>query len=77
MALDKDRNRILSALRDRPEGLDSAALVQTLGLTREVVERHLTYCADYGLASWPRKKDGSGLAVITDRGRDYLTRQSV
>ncbi len=77
MALDTDRNRILAALRDRPEGLDSAALVQTLGLTRDMVEGHLTYCADYGLASWSRKKDGSGLAVITDRGRDYLTRQDL
>ena len=77
MALDKDRNRVLAALRDRPEGVDSAALVQALGLPRDVIERHLTYCADYGLTSWTRKKDGSGLAVITDRGRDYLTRQNV
>ena len=77
MALDKDRNRILVALRDRPEGLKSSALVETLGLSREEVERHLLYCVDYGLATWARKTDGAGLATITNRGRDYLVRQSL
>jgi DNA-binding transcriptional ArsR family regulator len=77
MPLDKDRNRILVALRDRPEGLKSSALVEALGLPREEVERHLLYCADYGLATWVRKTDGAGLATITDRGRDYLVRQKL
>ncbi len=75
MALNEDRNRVLVALRSQPEGLKSSALVEVLGLSREVVERHLLYCADYGLATWNRNRDGSGLAVITDRGRDYLVRQ--
>jgi hypothetical protein len=77
MALDKDRNRVLTALRGQPEGLDSATLAQALALTQDVVERHLTYCVDYALAHWIRKKDGSGRAVITDRGRDYLARQNL
>lgn len=77
MTLDNDRNRVLAALRDRPQGLDIAALVQTLGLPRDVVERHLRYCADYALATWKPGKDGSGLAAITDRGRDYLNRQNL
>jgi hypothetical protein len=77
MALDKDRNRVLTALRGQPEGLDTATLAQALALTQDVIERHLTYCVDYALAQWNRKKDGSGRAVITDRGRDYLTRQNL
>ena len=77
MALDKDRNRVLASLRGQPEGLKCSILVETLGLPREVVERHLLYCVDYGLATWNRNKDGSGLAVITERGRDYLVRQGL
>ncbi len=77
MAVDKDRNRVLASLRDRPEGLNSPALVDTVGLPRETVERHLLYCADYGLATWTRSKDGNGVAVITNRGRDYLVRQGL
>jgi hypothetical protein len=49
--------------------------MQTLSLAQDVVERHLQYCADYDLATW-KKKDG-GTAVITSRGRDYLTRQGL
>ncbi len=77
MALDKERNRILLSLRDQPGGAQSHTLADTLRLPREAVERHLLYCADYGLAAWARKKDGSGVAVITDRGRDYLVRQGL
>ena len=77
MALDKDRNRVLVSLRDRPEGLNSSSLIDALGLPREMIERHLLYCADYGLATWARSRDGLGLAVITDRGRDYLVRQGL
>jgi hypothetical protein len=77
MALDKDRNRVLASLRDRSEGIDSSDLVNELTLPREVVERHLLYCADYGLATWKRHRNGSGPAAITDRGRDYLLRQSL
>jgi hypothetical protein len=77
MALDKDRNRVLASLRDRLEGVDSAALITGLTLAREAVERHLLYCADYGLATWRRHRDGSGQAVITDRGCDYLVRQGL
>jgi hypothetical protein len=77
MALDKDRNRVLVSLRGQPEGLKCSTLVEALGLPRDVVERHLLYCADYGLATWNRNKDGSGLAVITQRGRDYLVRQGL
>ena len=77
MALDKDRNRVLASLRDRPESVDSAALVKDLTLPRETVERHLLYCTDYGLATWKRNRNGSGQAAITDRGRDYLVRQSL
>ena len=42
---DDTGHRILVALRDRPEGLKGLALVETLGLPREEVERHLLYCA--------------------------------
>jgi hypothetical protein len=77
VALDKDRNRVLVSLRDRPEGLNSSSLIDALGLPREMIERHLLYCADYGLATWARSRDGLGLAVITDRGRDYLVRQGL
>ena len=77
MALDKDRNRVLVSLRGQPEGVTSGTLVEMLGLPREAVERHLLYCADYGLAIWTRSRDGSGLAVITDRGGDYLVRQGL
>ena len=77
MAVDKDRNRVLVSLRDRPESVDSSALVKDLTLPKEVVERHLLYCTDYGLATWKRHRNGSGQAAITDRGRDYLVRQSL
>jgi hypothetical protein len=77
MALDKERNRVLASLRDRSESIDSSALVNDLALPREVVERHLLYCTDYGLATWKRHRNGSGQAAITDRGRDYLVRQSL
>lgn len=76
MPLDKDRNRTLVALRDQPQGVQSRDLVGALSLSADVIERHLQYCVDYGLATW-KKKDGAGLAVITDRGRDYLTRQGL
>jgi hypothetical protein len=77
MAVDNDRNRVLVSLRDRPESLDSSALVKDLTLPKEAVERHLLYCTDYGLATWKRHRNGSGQAAITDRGRDYLVRQSL
>ncbi|HVH71124.1 MAG TPA: hypothetical protein VNB49_08460 [Candidatus Dormibacteraeota bacterium] len=77
MALDNDRNRVLASLRDRLEGVDSFTLGKNLTLAREAVERHLLYCADYGLATWKRHRDGSGPAAITERGRDYLARQGL
>ena len=77
MALDNDRNRVLASLRDRSAGIDSSGLVTELTLPREAVERHLLYCTDYGLATWKRHRNGSGQAAITDRGRDYLVRQSL
>ena len=77
MAFDNDRNRVLLSLRDRPEGVNSPGLIEVLDLSREVVERHLLYCADYGLATWPRNRGASTLAVITPRGRDYLVRQGL
>jgi len=75
MAIDTERNLVLASLRDQSGGANSSVLGERLGLVREVVERHLLYCADYGLATWKRVRDGLGLAEITDRGRDYLTRQ--
>ena len=77
MALDKDRNRVLTSLRDQSEGIDSSDLVRDLTLPREAVERHLLYCTDYGLATWKRHRNGSGQAAITDRGLDYLVRQNL
>jgi hypothetical protein len=77
MALDNDRNRVLLSLRERPAGVNSLGLIEALGLSREVVERHLLYCADYGLATWPRNGSASKLAVITPRGCDYLVRQGL
>ncbi len=77
MAFDNDRNRVLVSLRDRPGGVNGPGLIDALGLSREVVERHLLYCADYGLATWPRNRGVSSLAVITPRGRDYLVRQGL
>ena len=77
MAIDNDRNRVLLSLRDRPEGVNSPKLIEVLGLPREVVERHLLYCVDYGLATRPRSRGASTLAVITPRGRDYLVRQGL
>jgi hypothetical protein len=77
MAFDNDRNRVLLSLRERPEGVNSLGLIDALGLSREVVERHLLYCADYGLATWPRNRSASRLAVITPRGCDYLVRQGL
>ena len=78
MPLDDDRNRVLTSLRDEPHGADSTALAKTLGLEKSVVERHLLYCADYALVAWNRHVgNGSARALITTRGRDYLTRQSL
>ena len=78
MPLDDDRNRVLTSLRDEPHGADSATLSKTLGLEKNVVERHLLYCADYALVAWNRHlNNGSARALITTRGRDYLTRQSL
>lgn len=77
MAFDNDRNRVLLSLRDRPEGVDSPALIEALGLSEDAVERHLRYCADYGLSTWTRNRTASRLAVITPRGRDYLVRQGL
>jgi predicted ArsR family transcriptional regulator len=77
MALESDRNRVLASLRDRSAGIDSSDLVTELTLPKEAVERHLLYCTDYGLATWKRHRNGSGQAAITDRGRDYLVRQSL
>jgi hypothetical protein len=75
MAIDNERNRVLAALRDQTEGANSAVLGERLGLGREIVERHLLYCSDYGLATWKRVRNGLGQAIITERGRDYLVRQ--
>jgi len=75
MAIDNERNLVLATLRDQSGGANSSALGERLGLVQEVVERHLLYCADYGLATWKRIRNGLGVAMITDRGRDYLTRQ--
>ena len=75
--LDNDRNRVLASLRDRSEGVASSTLVTALTLAKEAVEHHLLYCADYGLATWKRHRNGSGQAMITDRGRDYLVRQGL
>jgi hypothetical protein len=77
MALDNERNRVLASLRDQSGGANSVVLGERLGLARGAVERHLLYCADYGLATWKRIRSGLGDAVITDRGRDYLLRQSL
>jgi len=77
MPINVERNRVLAALRDQPEGANSAVLSERLGLAREVVERHLLYCTDYDLATWKRVRNGSGEAAITDRGRDYLVRQGL
>jgi hypothetical protein len=77
MAFDTDRNRLLTSLRDRTEGIDSSALVTDLILPRDVVERHLLYCTDYGLATWKRHRNGSGHVAITDRGIGYLVRQGL
>jgi len=51
-------------------------LAGTLGLSSDVIERHLQYCTDYTLATW-KKKDGTGIAAMTDRGHDHLTRQDL
>jgi hypothetical protein len=75
--VDNDRNLALLLLRDRPEGVDNPGLIEALVLSREMVERHLLYCADYGLATWPRNRGASRLAVITPRGRDYLVRHGL
>jgi hypothetical protein len=77
MAINVDRNRVLASLRDDPHGADSATLAQNLSLTKDTVERHLLYCADYALIAWNRQGGGSGRAMITARGRDYLTRQDL
>lgn len=75
MALDDDRNRVLALVRDEPHGTDSATLAKNLDLAKDVVERHLLYCADYALVAWNRHVKGAGRAMITIRGRDYLARQ--
>jgi len=77
LAIDNERNRVLASLRDRSEGTNSSVLGERLGLVREVVERHLLYCTDYGLATWRRVRNDLGQAVITDRGREYLVRQGL
>lgn len=77
MAFDSDRNRVLLSLRDRPEGVDNSSLIEALGLSAEMVERHLLYCMDYGLATWTRNRKASRQAVITTQGRDYLVRQGL
>lgn len=77
MAIDNDRNRVLASVRDEPHGTDSAAIATTLGLAKDVVERHLLYCADYALVAWNRHVKGTGRAMITTRGRDYLARQGL
>ena len=77
MAIDNDRNRVLTSLRVTAEGVESGTLVAGLCLASDAVERHLLYCADYGLATWRRHRDGSGRAVITERGREYLARQGL
>jgi hypothetical protein len=60
MAIDNDRNRILTLLRDRTGGMDAAGLVAGLCLAKDAVERHLLYCADYSLATCRRQRDGIG-----------------
>ena len=77
MALDNERNRVLASLRDQSAGANSVVLCERLSLAREAVDRHLLYCADYGLATWRQLRNGLGDAVITERGRDYLLRQSL
>ena len=77
MAIDNERNRVLTSSRDRSKGTNSFMLGERLGLVREVVEHHLLYCTDYGLATWRRVRNGFGQVVITDRGRDYLARQGL
>ena len=75
MALDKHRDRVVASLRDRSEEHRRFCVGQSLTLAREAVARHLIYCTEYGLATWKRHRDGSGQAMITYRGRDYLVRQ--
>jgi hypothetical protein len=77
MPFDDDRNRVLASLRDEPQGADSTTLAEKLGLAKDVVERHLLYCADYALVAWNRHVGGMARAMITARGRDYLTRQQL
>jgi hypothetical protein len=77
MPQDDVRNRVLASLRDEPNGADATALATKLGLAKDVVERHLLYCADYALVTWNRHSRGATPATITSRGRDYLTRQSL
>ncbi|HLW48300.1 MAG TPA: hypothetical protein VKW09_11100 [bacterium] len=77
MALDNDRNRVLVSLRNDPDGADSAMLATSLGLAKDIVERHLRYCADYALIVWNKHGNGSARAQITTRGRDYLIRQQL
>jgi hypothetical protein len=77
MAINNERNRVLASLRDQVENTDSSVLSGRLALAREVVERHLLYCADYDLAKWRRDRNGLGQAMITDRGREYLVRQGL
>lgn len=77
MPFDDDRNRVLASLRDEPQGVDSATLAEKLGLEKDVVERHLLYCADYALVAWNRHAGGLARAMITTRGRDYLGRQQL
>ncbi len=70
-----ERNLVLLSLRDRPEDADSPGLMRALGLSRQMVERHLIYCVDYGLAAWTERSGASRRAAITQWGRGYLARQ--
>ncbi len=70
-----ERNLVLLSLRDRPESADSPGLMRALGLSQQMVERHLIYCVDYGLAAWTERRGGSRRAAITQWGRGYLARQ--
>lgn len=72
-----ERNRVLCSLRDRPEVADSPGLMRALGLPRELVERYLVYCVDYGLAVWTGRAGGSRRAAITWWGRGFLAAQGL
>jgi predicted ArsR family transcriptional regulator len=73
--LDDNGSRVLALLQDEPHGADSATLAKNLGLSQDVVERHLLDCASASLVAWNRHLNGLGRAMITTGGRDYLARQ--